>query len=95
MTFEIPENTSRLELHAVSENVEVYDSLNAVYSPSASFLHISQITDGVPEIGDVISFKVYSTNRGTVFYDVFANVRTVYSATSDEYRINIPVTLRR
>lgn len=92
LTFEIPEDATSLDLYAESGDVDVYDSLNAVYSPSASFLHISQVTDGTPEVGDTISFKVYSTNKGTVFYDVFANGRTVYSATSDESQINIPVT---
>jgi CD109 antigen len=92
LTFEVPVNTTSLELHAVSEDVEAYDSLNAAYSPSASFLHLSQVTDGIPEVGDVISFRAYSTSGGTVFYDVFANGRTVYSATSDEAQINIPVT---
>ena len=92
LTFAIPEDATSLDLYAESGDVDVYDSLNAVYSPSASFLHISQVTDGVPEVGDTISFKVYSTNKGTVFYDVFANGRTVYSATSDESQINIPIT---
>ncbi len=92
LTFDIPEDTSNLELRASSEEIDVFNSLTAAYSPSASFLHISQVTDGVPEVGDTISFKVYSTNKGTVFYDVFANGRTVYSATSDESQINIPVT---
>ncbi|MCD4820486.1 MAG: alpha-2-macroglobulin [Methanococcoides sp.] len=90
--LEIPEDAVSVELHAVSEEVEVTSTLNSVYSPSASFLHLSQVSEGIPEVGDTISFKVYSTNVGTVFYDVFANGRTVYSATSDEPQINIPVT---
>ncbi|MCK5660077.1 MAG: alpha-2-macroglobulin, partial [Methanosarcinales archaeon] len=96
LSFDVPDDATNLYLNA---NVDTDDgsayadaTLNAAYSPSASFIHISQTSDGVPEVGDAISFKVYSTNPGTVFYDVVANGRTVYSATSDERDISIPVT---
>ncbi len=92
VTLEVPEDALDVEIYAISEGVEVSDYLNAVYSPSASFLHLSQVSEGTPEVGENIVFKVYSTNKGTVFYDVFANGRTVYSATSDEAQISIPVT---
>lgn len=92
VTLEVPEDALDVEMFAISEGVEVSDRLNAAYSPSASFLHLSQVSEGTPEMGENIAFKVYSTNTGTVFYDVFANGRTVYSATSDEAQISIPVT---
>ncbi len=93
LTLDVPENATGLDMSAdAAEATTVYSSLNAVYSPSASFLHISQISEGTPAVGDVARFAVYSTNPGTVFYDVFANGRTVYSATSDESTINIPIT---
>ncbi|MGM0770452.1 MAG: alpha-2-macroglobulin family protein, partial [Halobacteriota archaeon] len=92
VTLEVPEDALEMDISASSEGVEASDHLNAVYSPSASFLHLSQVSEGTPEVGESIVFKVYSTNKGTVFYDVFANGRTVYSATSDEAQISIPVT---
>ncbi|MBP1907880.1 alpha-2-macroglobulin family protein [Methanolobus bombayensis] len=90
--LEIPVNSTRLDISAHADDVWANEELNAAYSPSASFIHITQTSEGVPEVGDTISFHVYSTNPGTVYYDVFANGRTVYSATSDESDINIPVT---
>ncbi|WP_406656199.1 alpha-2-macroglobulin family protein [Methanolobus sp. ZRKC2] len=92
VTYEIPESTASVHLNAWADEASVYKEMGAVYSPSASFIHISQTSEGVPEVGDTISFRVYSTNAGTVFYDVFANGRTVYSATSSEQDISIPVT---
>ncbi len=93
LTLDIPEGATSLELSAGTKGAStVYSSLNAVYSPSASFVHISQISEGTPAVGDVAQFAVYSTNPETVFYDVFANGRTVYSATSDDPTINIPIT---
>ncbi len=67
-------------------------SLNCAYSPGANFIHIAQESRGVADVGDTITFKVHSTNPGTVFYDVFANGRTVYSATSDSHEIAVQVT---
>jgi CD109 antigen len=66
--------------------------LGAVYSPSASFLHIVQTSDGIPRVGDTIAFEVFSTNPGTVYYDIVSGGRTVFSATSDQRNINLGVT---
>lgn len=92
LEYNIPNNTNHLFIDAYADDAMASESLNAAYSPTASFIHISQTSEGVSEVGDTISFRVYSTNPGTVFYDVFANGRTVYSATSDEPDISIPVT---
>jgi CD109 antigen len=92
ITYDVPESTTACYLNARANEASAYREMGAVYSPSASFIHISQTSEGVPEVGDTISFRVYSTNPGTVFYDVFANGRTVYSATSNEQDISIPVT---
>ncbi|WP_298685567.1 alpha-2-macroglobulin family protein [uncultured Methanomethylovorans sp.] len=92
LTYGVPAKTQALSLSADTQGVYASVNLNAIYSPSASFIHISQTSEGVPKVGGTITFKVYSTNPGTVFYDVFANGRTVYSATSDGSDISIPVT---
>lgn len=94
ISYDVPESTMQCSITANAGSVSAYKGINAVYSPSASFIHITQLTDGVPEVGDTISFRVYSTNRGTVFYDVFANGRTVYSGISKTQDINIPVTMQ-
>jgi len=88
----MPANAQALDLSADVQNAYAYANFKAVYSPSASFIHISQTSEGIPKVGESITLKVYSTNPGTVFYDVFANGRTVYSATSSESDISIPVT---
>lgn len=94
ITYAVPESTIECYLNARADDAYASREMGAVYSPSANFIHISQTSEGVPEVGDTISFRVYSTNPGTVFYDVFANGRTVYSATSKKQDINIPVTMQ-
>ncbi|MBN1134354.1 MAG: alpha-2-macroglobulin [Methanosarcinaceae archaeon] len=94
VSLDVPDDATNLYIHAITVegDSQAYMSLNAAYSPSSSFIHLSQTSDGVPEVGGKISFTVYSTNSGTVFYDVVANGRTVYSATSSQRDITIPVT---
>ncbi len=94
LTYDVPASALQCSITANADNAYAYKEMNAVYSPSASFIHISQLSNGIPEVGDVVTFRVYSTNPGTVFYDVFANGRTVYSGTSREQDINVPVTLQ-
>jgi len=90
--FQAPEDVRNAYIHASSGDASQSMNLGAVYSPSGSFLHLVQDGGGIPEVGDTISFIVYSTNPGTVYYDVMAGGRTVFSATSSERNISLTVT---
>ena len=90
--FHAPEDTRSANIHASSADASLNMNLGAVYSPSGSFLHLVQDGGGTPAVGDTISFKVYSTNPGTVYYDIVAGGRTVFSATSSERNISLTVT---
>ncbi|MBD3265679.1 hypothetical protein GF373_03335, partial [bacterium] len=52
---------------------------NAVYSPGSHFIHLRQSDEKIYSTGETAVFDVFSTNQGTVYYDVFANGRTVFS----------------
>ncbi|MCD4765937.1 MAG: alpha-2-macroglobulin [Methanosarcinales archaeon] len=90
--FQAPEDVRNAYIHASSGDASQSMNLGAVYSPSGSFLHLVQDGGGIPEVGDTISFIVYSTNPGTVYYDIVAGGRTVFSATSSERNISLTVT---
>ncbi len=90
--FQAPEDVRSANIHASSGDASQSMNLGAVYSPSGSFLHLVQDGGGIPEVGDTISFNVYSTNPGTVYYDIVAGGRTVFSATSSERNISLTVT---
>ncbi len=97
LSYTIPDNCTGAYLGAEcldASGAVVHRSVNldAAYSPGASFIHIAQTSDGVPNVGDTITFAVHSTNPGTVFYDIFANGRTVYSGTSGRSEIAVRVT---
>ncbi|RZN35474.1 MAG: alpha-2-macroglobulin [Methanosarcinales archaeon] len=97
VSYTIPENCTGALIEATCHDASgstVWQcvDLNAAYSPGASFIHIAQTSEGVPHVGDMITFAVRSTNPGTVFYDVYANGRTVYSGTGERSEIMVRVT---
>jgi CD109 antigen len=54
--------------------------VEAGYSPSGNFIHVEQISQGTPQIGELISFKVHSTKEAANFYyEVVARDRVVFT----------------
>jgi CD109 antigen len=54
--------------------------VEAGYSPSGNFIHVEQISQGIPQIGELISFKVHSTKEAANFYyEVVARDRVVFT----------------
>jgi CD109 antigen len=92
VTFQVPEDTRSAYISASSDNTSRNMELDAVYSPSGSFIHMVQTSAGIPKVGDTIAFKVYSTNPGTIYYDIVSGGRTVFSAVSEQRNISLTVT---
>ncbi|MBE0523549.1 MAG: alpha-2-macroglobulin [Methanosarcinales archaeon] len=90
--FQVPEDTIGADLVGETDDISQNMELSVVYSPTGSFLHVTQTSSGTPEVGDTMTFQVYSTKPGTVYYDIVAGGRTVFSATSDERIISLTVT---
>ena len=62
------------------EPAQASKMVEAGYSPSGNFIHVEQISQGTPQIGDLISFRVYSTKEAANFYyEVVARDRVVFS----------------
>ena len=54
--------------------------LQSSYSPSGNFIHLEQISEGTPDVGEKIVFRVNSTNRAVNFYyEVIARGKVVFS----------------
>lgn len=96
LTLDVPERTSMVTITVKTqfENREVSETLllNSMYSPGAFFIHLRQLSDGVLKAGDTGSFQVVSTGGGSVFYDVYANGRTIFSSVSSNNQIEFTVT---
>ncbi len=63
-----------------AEQAWVLKTVLASYSPSSSFIHVEQTSQGTPSVGDRVEFKVNSTRRaGNFYYEVVARDKVVFS----------------
>lgn len=96
ITLSVPERTSMVNINAKTEFDEKTVSenllLNSMYSPGAFFIHLRQQNEGILQAGDLAVFDVFSTGSGTIFYDVYANGRTLFSNVSNQNQIEFTVT---
>jgi len=63
-----PENSVALVIEASTDQSQTSQIVTASYSPSGNFIHLEQISEGIPKIGDPIKFQVYSTKQAANFY---------------------------
>ncbi len=55
-------------------------TLQASYSPSGNFIHVEQVSEGTPRIGEQIEFHVNSTRRAANFYyEVVSRDKVVFT----------------
>ncbi|MFC1846743.1 alpha-2-macroglobulin family protein [Chloroflexota bacterium] len=67
--------------------------VTASYSPSSNFIHLEQISQGIPEVGEQIIFKVNSTKEAANFYyEVIARGSVVFSDFTSSNTIAFDVT---
>ncbi len=64
----------------------------AVYSPGSNFIHLRQRNEGILQVGDEAVFDVFATQKGTLFFDVYANGRTLFSNAVEGREVRFTVT---
>ncbi|MFW6055902.1 MAG: alpha-2-macroglobulin family protein [Chloroflexota bacterium] len=70
-----------LSIRADAEGAHAERQLQASYSPSGNFIHVEQVSDGVPQAGDEVEFRVHSTSEArTFYYEVVSRGRIVFSS---------------
>ncbi len=96
VSFTAPKDTAWARLkssaHADGEETETELIIYAAYSPTDSFLHISRASDASVNVGDTVTIEAFRTHEATVYYDVFANGRTVFSDATTDSRIVFQAT---
>ncbi|UCD09148.1 MAG: hypothetical protein JSU79_00440, partial [Dehalococcoidales bacterium] len=81
------------ELVSSRRNATAHLEMEASYSPSGNFIHVEQTSEGVPEVGEDIAFKVYSTKQAVNFYyEVVSRGRVVFSDYTNDDDIRIKTT---
>ena len=67
--------------------------LQASYSPSGNFIHLEQISEGTPKVGQKIVFNINSTNQAVNFYyEVIARGKVVFSDYTKSKEISFSTT---
>lgn len=91
------EETSRIVLEASVEDAgrvaRARLEISSTYSPSSNFIALfRQGAPGPAEVGEALTFTARTTAARTIFYEVFARGRTVFSATTSGDSIRFDVT---
>ncbi len=96
VSFTAPKDTAwawlKSSAQADDQEGEAELVIYAAYSPTDSFLHISRASDASVNVGDTVTIEAFRTHEATVYYDVFANGRTVFSDATIDSRIVFQAT---
>ncbi len=89
-----PAGTAYADLGASWGDASTTVRIPGSFSPSGSFLSLVRTDGSGPvAIGQRLEFQVFSTHRGTSYYEVFGGGRTVFSAFSETDTFSFPVTI--
>jgi len=98
VTFAAPKDTAWADVNSTADadgeqaNAELI--VYAAYSPSDSFLHISRASTAPLNVGDTVEIDVFRTHEATIYYDVFANGRTVFSGAAADSQITFQASVQ-
>ncbi len=88
-----PQKSVALILECSADDAEASRVVEASYSPSGNFIHVEQTSEGIPEIGQPVTFKVYSTEEAANFYyEVVSRDRVVFSDFTKSREISFAAT---
>jgi CD109 antigen len=88
-----PENSVALVIEASTDQSQTSQIVTASYSPSGNFIHLEQISEGIPKIGEPIKFQVYSTKQAANFYyEIVSRGTVVFSAFTKSREITLDTT---
>jgi len=80
VTVTPPKQAAAMIVEGRADDADATLTLEASYSPSGHFIHVEQMSEGTPAIGEEIRFKVNSTRRAANFYyEVVSRDRVVFT----------------
>jgi len=88
-----PKESVAMVIEASTEGAQASKVLEAGYSPSGNFIHVEQISEGIPQVGAEIRFKVHSTRQAANFYyEVVSRNKVVFTDYTRSNEISFPTT---
>ena len=93
LTVTPPPDAVAFTLEAWAKEGHASLTINAGYSPSGSFIHLEQVSDGPLQVGDVVEFHVAATKEaGNFYFEVLSRGMVVFSDYSAVPTIRFTVT---
>ena len=93
LTVTPPSDAVAFTLEAWAKEAHASLAINAGYSPSGSFIHLEQVSDGPLRVGDVVEFHVAATKEaGNFYFEILSRGMVVFSDYSAEPTIRFTVT---
>ena len=93
LTVTPPSDAVAFTLEAWAKEAHASLTVNAGYSPSGSFVHLEQVSDGPLRVGDVAEFHVAATKEaGNFYFEVLSRGMVVFSDYSPKPTIRFTVT---
>ena len=93
LTVTPPSDAVAFTLEAWADEGHASLTVNAGYSPSGSFIHLEQVSDGQLRVGDIAEFHVAATKEaGNFYYEVLSRGMVVFSDYSAVPTIRFTVT---
>jgi CD109 antigen len=69
-----------LTINCSTSDANAYKAVTSAYSPTSSFIHVEQSSEGVPDVGAEVKFKVYATKESpNLYYEVVSRGRVVFT----------------
>lgn len=88
-----PKESVALVIESLAEGTQASRIVEAGYSPSGNFIHLEQISEGIPQIGESVRFKVYSTREAANFYyEVVSRNKVVFTDFTKSNEISFQTT---
>ena len=88
-----PSDAVALMLEANAGSAYTSLTLQSGHSPSGSFIHLEQVTEGSVQVGDTLRFRVHSTREARNFYyEVLSRGTVLFSDVSSDPDIELVAT---
>ena len=88
-----PKESVALVIESFADDARASKVLESGYSPSGNFIHVEQISEGIPQVGEEVRFKVYSTKEAANFYyEVVSRNKVVFTDFTKSNEISLQTT---
>jgi CD109 antigen len=88
-----PAESAALLVECFAGDAQAEKALEASYSPSGNFIHVEQISEGTPGLGEPVRFKVYATKgAATFYYEVVSRGKVVFTSFTRDNEITFTTT---